>query len=97
MPVQNSIAIDKLVRLVGTANAPAIVDIRPDESFAADPRFIPATLRRRASEIAGWADQFAGRNVIVVCDDGLSASQGAAAWLRHSGVSAEALDRKSVV
>jgi rhodanese-related sulfurtransferase len=92
MPAQNSIAIDKLVRLIGTANAPAIVDLRADESFALDPRFIPGTLRREAGDVAGWADQFAGRNVIVVCDDGLAVSQGAAAWLRHAGVSAEALE-----
>lgn len=92
MPVQNSIAIDKLVRLIGTANAPAIVDLRTDESFALDPRFLPGALRRGASAVAGWAGQFAGRNVIVVCDDGLAVSQGTAAWLRHAGVSAEALE-----
>jgi hypothetical protein len=36
-----TISIDKLHRLVGTPRCPAVVDVRTEEDFAADPRLIP--------------------------------------------------------
>ena len=38
----NSIASEKLVRLIGTPKCPALVDVRADEEFSADPRLVPA-------------------------------------------------------
>jgi hypothetical protein len=35
-----SISSDKLSRLIGTANAPTLIDDRIDEDFAADPLLI---------------------------------------------------------
>jgi hypothetical protein len=32
-----TISSDKLARLIGTANSPALIDVRTDEDFAADP------------------------------------------------------------
>jgi len=92
MPALHAIATDKLVRLIGTPNAPAIIDIRPDAAFAAEPRFIPASLRRPAETVADWSAAFAARSAIVVCEDGGAASQGVAAWLRYGGIAAEALE-----
>lgn len=41
-----SISPDKLSRLIGTAAAPALIDVRIDEDFSADPRLIPGAVRR---------------------------------------------------
>jgi len=92
MPALHAIATDKLVRLIGTPNAPAIIDIRPDAAFAAEPRFIPASLRRPAETVADWSAALSARSAIVVCEDGGAASQGVAAWLRHGGIAADALE-----
>src|SRR5437660_1701356 len=47
MSSYTSISPDKLARLIGTAKTPALIDVRTDEDFAADPRLIPAALRHR--------------------------------------------------
>ena len=86
-----TISADKLSRLIGTANTPALIDVRTDEDFAADPRLIPGAIRRSHLQAADWGGEFSGRSAIVVCQRGLKLSEGAAAWLRHQGVSAEAL------
>lgn len=69
----------------GTAAAPLIVDVRTDEDFAADPRLLPGSIRRPWREVAGWAPDLAGREVVVVCDRGLKISLGCAAWARRTG------------
>ena len=83
---------DKLARLIGTANAPVLIDVRTDEDFAADPRLIPGAVRRSHEHAADWGAEFAGRAAIVVCQRGAKLAQGAAAWLRHVGVPAETLE-----
>jgi len=92
MPALNTIPVDKLVRLVGTAKGPAIIDVRTDEDFAADARQIPGATRRPWAEVADWAAAYRGKDVVVVCREGHKLSQGAAAWLRQAGADAEALD-----
>ena len=66
--------------------------MRTDEDFAADPRIIPGALRRPHDTAPDWAKAFTGRSAIVICRKGQKLSEGAAAWLRHSGASAETLD-----
>lgn len=92
MPALNSIAIDKLIRLIGTPGAPTLVDVRSDADFAADPRFIPGAMRRPAASALQWASGVAAANAIVICEHGRALSQGVAAVLRHAGISAEALE-----
>ncbi|MFO1147830.1 MAG: sulfurtransferase/chromate resistance protein [Alsobacter sp.] len=93
MPSITSIAIDKLARLVGTPACPAIVDVRTEEDHAADPFLVPGSARRSHATVADWADDYAGRAVVVVCRQGLKLSHGVAAWLRHAGAaSAESLE-----
>jgi rhodanese-related sulfurtransferase len=92
MSSYTSISPDKLSRLVGTAHAPVLVDVRLDQDFDADPRIIPGSIRRSHLDTQEWASQLAGRPVIVICQKGLKLSEGAAAWLRHSGVTAESLE-----
>lgn len=92
MTSPNSIFPDKLIRLLGMPRAPALVDVRTDEDFAADPRLVPGALRRDHRSVADWAGTFAGRSAIVICQRGAKLSQGVAAWLRHEGVPADSLD-----
>jgi rhodanese-related sulfurtransferase len=88
----NSISVDKLARLVGTPRCPALVDVRTDEDFAADPRLIPGSLRRPHARTSDWAAEFVGRTAVVLCERGQKLSQGAAALLRHAGVPADTLE-----
>jgi rhodanese-related sulfurtransferase len=92
MPFPTSISADKLARLTGTANTPAVIDVRTDQDFAADPRLIPGAIRRNPHEAAEWGTEFAGRSAIVVCQRGQPLAQGTAAWLRHVHVRAEVLE-----
>ena len=86
-----TISVEKLTRLVGTPQAPTIVDLRAEEDFAADPRLIPGAVRRPATSTADWAAALAGQSAVTVCQRGRKLSEGAAAWIRQAGGSAEAL------
>lgn len=92
MPSNTEITTSQLARLVGLPTAPTIIDVRTPEDFDADPRLLPAAVRRDAQAAGAWAAEFAGRDVVVVCQKGLKLSQGAAAWLRHEGIGAETLE-----
>ncbi len=87
-----TISLDKLARLIGTANMPALIDVRTDADFAADPRLIPGTVRRSHEDAANWGAEFSGRTAIVSCLRGAKLAQGTAAWLRQFDVPAETLD-----
>jgi rhodanese-related sulfurtransferase len=87
-----AISTDKLSRLVGTPNAPALIDVRTDEDFAADPRLVPGSSRRSHKSAADWAQRYRGREAIVICQRGLKLSEGTAAWLRQAGAPAEVLE-----
>jgi rhodanese-related sulfurtransferase len=86
------ISAHQLARLIGVPETPALLDIRTDEDFAADPRSLPGAIRLDWRAVPDWAPGYAGRSVAVVCQAGLKLSQGAAAWLRHAGARAEALE-----
>ncbi len=92
MPSTTEITAQQLSRLIGLPNAPAIVDVRIDEDYAADPRLIPGSHRRDFASAEEWAPHYRGRAVIVTCQKGLKLSQGAAAWLRHAGIDAQTLE-----
>ena len=92
MSALNTIAPEKLNRLVGTPAAPVIVDVRTEEDYEADLRLIPTALRRSHTDAAGWAGDFKGREVVAVCHHGAKLSQGTAAWLRHAGADAVILE-----
>jgi rhodanese-related sulfurtransferase len=92
MAATTSITCDKLIRLIGTASCPAILDVRADEDFADFSYLIPGSARRRFESVEGWAPEFEGQAVIAVCRHGGGVSAGVAAWLRAAGVEAETLD-----
>jgi rhodanese-related sulfurtransferase len=92
MPTPDAITVTQLVRLVGTPDAPVLVDVRIDNDHASDARMLPASVRRDHRTVSSWAGEYAGRSVVVVCQRGQKLSQGAAAWLRHAGARAEYLE-----
>lgn len=87
----SSVSLETLSRLIGTPDCPVLIDVRIDEDFDADPRFIPGSIRRSAFEVADWAGDFAGTPAVVICQRGLKLSAGAAAWMRHEGARARYL------
>lgn len=87
-----SISSDKLSRLIGTANAPTLIDVRIDEDFSADPRLIPGAVRRSHRDVQDWASRLTGQSVVVVCKKGQKLAEGTAAWLRNSHIAAEVLE-----
>jgi len=92
MAATNSISPDKLFRLIGTPACPFVVDVRTDEDEAADPGLIPGAVRRPHDLVDGWAGDYAGEAVVVLCRQGRKLSAGVAAWLRARGVAAETLE-----
>jgi rhodanese-related sulfurtransferase len=92
MPTPDAIIVTQLARLVGTPDAPLVLDVRTDEDRAADPRTLPGSVLRDHSTVASWAGSYTGRSVTVVCAHGRKLSQGVAAWLRHAGARAEYLE-----
>jgi len=92
MSSYTTISSDKLARLIGTANAPALIDVRTDEDFAADRRLIPGSIKLSHEKVSDWGADFAGRSAIVSCFRGEKLAQGTAAWLRQLGVQAETLE-----
>ena len=87
MSATNSISPDKLARLIGTPNCPAIIDVRPD---AQD--LLPASTLRHAESVNEWAGTLTDRRAIVACVHGKERSAGVAAILRSEGVDAEILE-----
>jgi rhodanese-related sulfurtransferase len=92
MSSYTSISSDKLSRLIGTANAPTLIDVRIDDDFAADPRLIPGAIRHSHRDVQDWASGLTGQSVVVICHKGEKLSEGTAAWLRHSSIAAENLE-----
>lgn len=86
------ISASELLDVVGLPDAPRILDVRSDADFAADPRLLPGALRRDAGTVESWANAYAGARLVVSCRGGHARSHGVAAWLRHEGAEARALE-----
>ena len=86
------ITAPQLSRLIGLPKAPAIVDVRIDEDYRADPRLLPGSLRRDYRDDRQLGDGLRGKSVVVVCQKGQKLSEGTAAWLRHDGIDAQTLE-----
>lgn len=92
MPSPTEITVPQFMRLVGTPDAPMLIDLRTDEDFAADPRLIPGAFRHRFAEVATLVPALRQRRAVVYCQKGRKISQGAAALLRIEGVACEVLE-----
>lgn len=91
MPSPTEITVSQLTRLIGTATAPVVIDVRLDEDFDTDPVMIPTARRCAHGDIVQRVSSLNGHSVVVVCHGGLKLSQGAAALLRSHGLHAETL------
>lgn len=90
MASPTEITPQQLARLIGTADAPALFDLRIDSDFALDPHLIPGATRHRYDQIIAAIPQINGKAVLI-CHAGAKISQGAAAILRSHGIMAETL------
>ncbi len=92
MASPNSITPKQLSRLIGTPQAPILVDICLDEDFAEDPHLIPGSFRHPPADIAGLMRLVSDRRSVIICQKGKKLSQGVVSWLRSEGCAAEYLD-----
>lgn len=92
MPSFLEISPEKLSRLVGTPSAPALIDVRTDEDFEADPRLIPGSRRRSHRDVASWAGELINGPIVIICQKGKKLSHGVAAYLLTEGIAAEVLE-----
>ncbi|MBW4708155.1 chromate resistance protein [Roseobacter sp. YSTF-M11] len=87
-----SISPKSLMRLIGTPDAPAAIDVCIDEDFNADPFLVPTAIRCPHAAIDNLVPDVIGRPVVVICQKGLKLSHGSAAVLRAHGIAAEVLE-----
>ena len=87
MSALNAISPDKLIRLIGTASAPRILDVRQDAS-----QLVPSSVPVSPEAIVADPERFVDGSYVVSCKRGRETSQGIAALLRHSGADAEILE-----
>ncbi|MGB0851701.1 MAG: chromate resistance protein ChrB domain-containing protein [Pikeienuella sp.] len=92
MPAPDTITVSQLSRLIGTPDAPVLIDISIDADFDDDPFLIPGAFRHPFTDIEGLVPRLTGRRVVVICQKGIKLSQGGAALLRTHGVRAEVLE-----
>lgn len=97
MPAPDAISAEKLSKLLGTPRCPVLLDVRSEATRLSDPRLLPGARRLAEADLSSsalgrLATELAGQPVVAVCARGHGRSQGAAAWLRHLGVSAEYLE-----
>ncbi|WP_375690553.1 chromate resistance protein ChrB domain-containing protein [Pseudooceanicola sp. LIPI14-2-Ac024] len=91
MPAPTEITPAQLLRLIGTPDAPALIDVVTEADFAADPHVIPGAIRIPHDRVLDLVPRLRGTRCVVYCQKGLKLSQGAAAMLRCEGVAAEHL------
>ena len=92
MPAPTQITAAQLNRLIGTPDAPVLIDLRIDEDFAADPRLIPGARRHSHTHIENLATALCERHAVLICHKGQKLSEGAAAILRMTGTRGETLE-----
>ena len=92
MPGPHTITPTQLIRLIGTPDAPVVIDVRIPEDIAPDDLCMPAALHHRYGDTDGLIARLAGRRAVIVCHKGLKLSQGAAALIRAAGGQAEVLE-----
>lgn len=79
-------------RLIGTASAPVLIDVRIDTDFDADPQALPTVLRHSFEDIASLAPTLKNQRVVIYCQKGKMISQGAAAILKAKNLHCETLE-----
>ncbi len=91
MAAPNEITPTQLLRLIGTPDAPIIIDISIDPDFADDPFLVPGSVRHAHTDLVGIKSRIGARPCVVICQRGIKLSQGMVARLRADGHMAEYL------
>jgi rhodanese-related sulfurtransferase len=81
----------QLMRLIGTPDAPILLDLRIPEDAEAIPFVIPCAMPVVFRDIANYLPQLTGKKVVTICHKGRKISHGVAAQLRANGIDAEVL------
>jgi len=84
------ITVAQLAKLIGTHQCPIVIDVRIDEDFDTNPRYLPTAIRC-SHHTVGQLRLDTEKSVVVYCHKGLKLSEGAAAILRTQGFRAEVL------
>ena len=89
MPGPNQITPTQLARLIGTPDAPVMIDVRIPENVSESPVLIPGSRLFSHNDLPQLPP---GSRAVVICKRGKKLSEGAAAILRTHGVLAEVLE-----
>ncbi len=88
-----SISPNDLWTLIGTPQAPQILDVRKRDAYDAAPGLLPGSSWRDVHDIAHWVDELdRSRPIVVTCRHGHQMSQFAVASLRDQGYDARLLE-----
>lgn len=94
MTAPHEITSAQLHRLIGTPQAPAIIDLRIDQDFDEDPRRLPTAQRfshTQMKKLSKYIQEHAFESTVIYCQKGRKISQGACAYLRSQNIRAEVL------
>ncbi len=85
-------SVSELAKVLGTARAPLLLDVRREEAFNAGQHMIAGAIRRPPERVEQWRGGLpSGRRVVAYCVHGHEVSQGVAATLQDAGVDASYL------
>ena len=87
----HSISPEQLSALLGSADAPLVLDVRREERFRESQRLLPGARRCAPEQVAGFAAANGPAQVVVYCVHGLEVGEQAAAQLRAAGWNARYL------
>lgn len=88
----SSISPHELYARLGTAGAPAVIDVRREDAFAADDRLVIGALRYPHDQARQWAKDLPTNCVVAYCSDGREVSRGVAEELRNLGIQAACIE-----
>lgn len=89
----SSISANALYAQIGLPAAPAVIDVRRNEDFVANPRLLPGAVRGDSERIGQWAKTLPrARPVSVYCAHGRRVSQAAAETLAALGFNVSYLE-----
>src|SRR6202171_1463773 len=85
-------SVSELAKVLGTARAPLLLDVRREPAFKVAEHVVAAAIRRSPERVEQWRDQVPrDRPVVVYCAYGQEVSQGTASTLESNGISASYL------
>ncbi|AZV78462.1 sulfurtransferase [Parasedimentitalea marina] len=87
----SEISPTQLMRLIGTPDAPILIDVLRDDDFTLDPRLIPSARKHSLDQLLQLLPELRGQRTVIICQKGKKLSHGAAALLRNHGIAAEVL------